>query len=122
MADTENRHYAVVDPVNRKLSVTYQGKVIAESENALILKEVGRSVYNPVYYFPKDALKVEVEKLDGPSGYCPIKGQSTRWNLTEAPVEAYLAWSYEEALPKTKKISGHLAFNSSLVTFISEPI
>lgn len=122
MAETENRHYAVIDPVNRKLSVQYQGKTVAVSENALILKEVGKSVYNPVYYFPKDSLQVDLEKIDGPSGYCPIKGQSTRWNLKEDGVSSYFAWSYEEALPRSKKISGYLAFNSSLVTYVSEPI
>ena len=122
MSEAENRHYAVIDPVKRKMTVTFRGNVIAESNEALILKEVGRSVYNPVYYFPKDALKVELNKLNGPSGFCPIKGQSTRWDLAEDPVGPYLAWSYESALPRAKKIDGHFAFNSALVTFISEPL
>ena len=122
MAESDKRHFAVVDRLNRKLSITYNGEIIAETTEALILKEVGKSVYNPVYYLPKSALKVELNKIEGPSGYCPIKGQSTRWNLAEQPVAPYFAWSYEEALPQTKKISGHLAFNPALVTFISEPL
>ncbi len=116
----EDRHYAVIDPYNRKLTVKYKDQVIAETENAKILKEVGRSVYNPVFYFPKEDLKVELKPEADKSTHCPIKGDASYWNLAD-PTPNYFAWSYEDPLPKGEKIKGLLAFNENYVTLISEP-
>jgi hypothetical protein len=49
----EKRHYAVIDDYNRKLTLKYMNEVIAETTSALILKEVGKSVYDPVFYQKK---------------------------------------------------------------------
>ena len=123
MENKENRHYAVIDAYKRKLSLKYNGKIIVESEQALILKEVGKSVYDPVFYFPKEDVKVELEKEADRESFCPIKGDATYWNLKENPTKNdYFAWSYEKSLPQTKKIEGYIAFNLANITFISEPL
>ena len=122
MSKSEHRHYAVIDPYQRKLTVTYQGEVVAETENAMILKEVGRSVYNPVFYIPKADIKVELEMDPISKGACPIKGKANRWYLKVNPTEHYFGWSYEDPLPMSKKIEGHIAFNQAYVTFISAPL
>jgi len=59
MESSDKRHYAVVDDYKRKLTITYQGEVIAETTDALILKEVATTVYNPVFYLPKESLKID---------------------------------------------------------------
>lgn len=122
MENNDQRHYAVADAYKRKVTLKYQDKVIVESENARILKEVGKSVYNPVLYFPKDDIKVPLEKEEARQSHCPIKGDATYWNFPEQPTSEYLAWSYETALPKTKKIEGLVAFNLNYFTLISEPL
>lgn len=117
----EKRHYAVIDSYPRKVSY-YLGDVkIAESENALILKEVGRSVYNPVFYIPKEDLLVSLEKDESKNSYCPIKGDASYWTMKGAPKDPYFAWSYEDPLPRSKKIEGHVAFNESFLRFESRP-
>jgi len=122
MENSKNRHYAVIDEYNRKLTLKYQDEIVADSERALILKEVGKSVYDPVFYFPKEDIKVELEKEPQRKSFCPIKGDATYWNLKENPTDDYFAWSYEESLPKTKKIEGYIAFNQANITVISKPI
>jgi uncharacterized protein (DUF427 family) len=121
MADPNDRHYAIIDSYSRKLTLTFHGQVIAESTNALILKEVGKSVYNPVFYFPKEdvriALKPELER----NSHCPIKGDASYWNMKN-PTAEYFAWSYEKPLPRSKKIKGYIAFNLNDVVLISEPV
>ena len=116
-----NRHYAVIDKYNRKLSIKYKNEVIAQTENALIVKEVGKGVYDPVFYIPKEDIRIKlVEEADRKS-HCPIKGDATYWNIEDDFSENYFAWSYEEALPRSKKLQGLIAFNIDYISFISEP-
>jgi len=118
----ENRHYAVADEYKRRLTVQYKGETIAQSERAIILKEVGKSVYNPVFYFPKEDISMELELEPARASMCPIKGDATYWNVKGNPTENYFAWSYETPLPRSKKIGGYIAFNGAYTTLISEPI
>lgn len=121
MEDTKKRHYSAIDAYTRKLTLKYNNRIIAESKNALILKEVGKSVYNPVFYFPKEDIKAELVGEPKRNSYCPIKGDATYWNFKDDATDNYLAWSYEKALPRAKKIEGYIAFNLDQVTLISEP-
>ncbi|MBD78755.1 MAG: hypothetical protein CL840_07535 [Crocinitomicaceae bacterium] len=120
MADS--RHYAVADKYNRKITLKYNGETLLESSNAIILKEVGVSVYNPVFYFPKEDLKMELLPDSSRSSSCPIKGAASYWNLANGPSDNYFAWSYEEPLPRSKKIKGYVAFNMDCLTLCSEPV
>ena len=103
------------------MSLKYKVEIIAECENALILKEVAKSVYNPVFYFPKADIKVDLLNEPTRESYCPIKGEATYWNFKNGPTTNYLAWSYEKALPMTRKIEGYIAFNLDQITLISDP-
>ncbi len=122
MEDTIKRHYAIIDTYPRKLTLKLNDKIVAESENALILKEVAKTVYNPVFYFPKKDIKIELVSEPERKSFCPIKGDASYWNFKENPTSDYLAWSYEKSLPRTKKIEGYIAFNLEGLTLISEPI
>ena len=57
----EKRHYSVIENYNRKLTIKYKNNVIAETTNALILKEVGKGVYDPVFYLPKEDILIKLE-------------------------------------------------------------
>lgn len=118
----EKRHYSVIDAYNRKVTLKYKNEIIAVTTNALILKEVGKSVYNPVFYLPKEDVQINLEAESGRQSHCPIKGDASYWNVEGDFTENYFAWSYEEALPRAKKIQGYIAFNMQYITFISEPV
>ena len=81
MENTENRHYAVIDDYNRKLTLKYRDEIVATSERALILKEVGKSVYNPVFYLPKQDINVELRTEPERKSFCPIKGDAGYYSL-----------------------------------------
>ena len=121
MADTEKRHYAVMDSYNRKLTIKIKDQVLAQTTEAIIVKEVGKGVYDPVFYIPKNDVRLSLIPEDGRTSMCPIKGEASYWNL-DSPTENYFAWSYEEPLPRSKKIKGYIAFNMEYVTLVSEPI
>lgn len=122
MDSADNRHFAVIDPYRRKLTIKFGDQVIAATTNALILKEHGRSLYDPVFYIPKEDISVELEREADTTGFCPIKGHAHRWHMKDQPLEQYIAWSYEDPLPRGRKIMGHLAFNMRYVSFVSEPV
>lgn len=118
----DERHYSVIDPFKRRLTLKHNDVIIAQSENAFIMKEVGSGVYNPVYYFPKEDLKVELSIEESRQSTCPIKGAATYWNYSDTPTSDYFAWSYETPNPRSKKIAGYIAFNEAETTLISEPL
>lgn len=118
----EKRHYAVIDKYDRKLTLKYLDEVIVESTSALILKEVGKSVYDPVLYIPMEDIRIKLVVEPNRQSHCPIKGDATYWNIEGKFTDNYFAWSYEEAMPRTKKIQGYVAFNMEYITLISEPI
>jgi uncharacterized protein (DUF427 family) len=118
----EKRHYAVIDNYNRKLTLKYLNEVIAETTSAFILKEVGKGVYNPVFYLPKENVLIKLESEPNRQSHCPIKGEASYWNVASDFTDNYFAWSYEKALPRSKKIEGYIAFNMEYITLISEPI
>ena len=122
METVEKRHYAVIDPYTSKLTVTFGETVIAETQQAMILKEVGRSVYDPVFYIPKEDIRVDLKREAETKGFCPIKGHAHRWHLPNQETGAYFGWSYEDPLPKAHKIKGKIAFNKAFVSFLSEPL
>ncbi|QWX83016.1 DUF427 domain-containing protein [Cellulophaga sp. HaHaR_3_176] len=118
----EKRHYTVIDNYKRKLTLKYLNKVIAETTSALILKEVGKSVYDPVFYLPKEDVLIKLKPEPNRQSHCPIKGDASYWNVDGDFTDNYFAWSYEDTLPRSKKIKGYVAFNMEYITFISEPI
>ena len=87
-----------------------------------ILKEVGKGVYDPVFYLPKEDILIKLELEPKRQSHCPIKGDATYWNVESDFTKNYFAWSYEEPLPRSNKINGYIAFNLEYITLISEPI
>ena len=116
------RHYALIDPHRGTVTVMFNDKAIAESSKTLMMKEVGRTIYDAVLYFPKEDVDMTLlGKVQGKVTTCPIKGDATYWDPSNGKVADYFAWSYEEPLTGVKKIEGHIAFNPSHVTFVLKP-
>lgn len=122
MGTEDKRHYAIMEAYKRKLTLKYNGVTVVESSKAIILKEVGTSVYNPVFYFPKEDLKMELIQEFSRKSSCPIKGEASYWNFKDNPTDNYFAWSYEDPHPRSKKIKGYIAFNLDYLTLCSDPI
>lgn len=118
----ERRHYQVIDPYNRRITLKYKEKTLAVTTNALILKEVGKGVYDPVFYIPKEDIRLPLVPEPERSSNCPIKGEASYWHIDHEKTDNYFAWSYDAPLPRSKKIKEHVAFNMEYITFISEPI
>jgi uncharacterized protein (DUF427 family) len=69
----ESRHFMCAKPVPRIVRVRRGGKVIAESNNVLRITELGKDMYDPVFYFPKEDIIASLIPVEGKTSHCPLK-------------------------------------------------
>jgi uncharacterized protein (DUF427 family) len=92
----------------KRIRVSLDGVVIADSTNALTLKEAN---YPAVNYVPRKdanmALLARTERVT----HCPYKGDASYFSIVADGKRVENAiWTYETPFPAMTEISGHLAF------------
>ncbi|MCW4153757.1 DUF427 domain-containing protein [Halomonas sp. 18H] len=91
-------------PVNQRVQVHVDGKLIADSTQALELHETG---YPPRHYFPRDDVRIDLLTTSETTTYCPFKGNTVYFSLG---VHTDIAWSYEQPIEGMEAIAGRVAF------------
>ena len=113
------QHFMVLRPANKRIVVRLlDGIVVADTEHAIRLIESGKTIYDPVLYFPADAIAIPMERQDK-STHCPLKGDASYFSING--VEA-LAWSYETPFEFSKEIEGLIAFYGDKVIVEEHPL
>ncbi len=98
--------------------VTVAGHVIADTHDALTLKEAS---YPPVLYIPRKDANMALLKPTEHTTYCPYKGDASYFTISVDGREAANAvWSYEHPHPAMVAIAGYLAFYPDRVDAIEE--
>ena len=92
----------------RRVRVTADGVVIAETTHALTLKEAR---YPAVQYVPReDANMALLERTDRVT-HCPYKGDASYYSIkANGKTLDNAIWTYETPFPAMAEISHHLAF------------
>jgi uncharacterized protein (DUF427 family) len=92
----------------RRARVRFEGHVIADSADVLVLKEAG---YQPVSYFPRvDVAMAFLSRTDRDT-HCPYKGHARYFTLAmDGHIAENAVWSYEDPYPAMELIRGRLAF------------
>jgi len=111
-------HPITVEPNPRRVVVTLGGTVIADTTDALVLREAS---YPAVQYIPrKDVDMAALERTDHGS-YCPYKGDATYFSIPAGGERSVNAiWTYEAPYEAVAAIKDHLAFYPDRVDSISE--
>ena len=101
-----------------RVVVSVAGRVVADTRNALTLRE---ATYPPVEYIPrKDADFSQLERTDHAT-YCPYKGDCSYYSIPAGGKKSVNAvWSYQEPFPSVEQIGGHVAFYPDRVDEIVE--
>jgi adenylate cyclase len=95
------------------LRVVFDEQTIAESDHAMILYETRLP---PVFYFPRDAVRMDLLQPTRHHTHCPFKGNASYWTIVVGDRRAEnAAWAYEEPLPELGDLKGYLAFYWSQV-------
>jgi uncharacterized protein (DUF427 family) len=101
-------HPISIEPSAARAVVCVAGIEIANSKNALILREAN---YPPVLYFPRQDADMSLLERTGHLTYCPYKGDCSYYSIPLGGAKsANAVWTYEHPYAAVAQIHGHLAF------------
>src|SRR2546429_3705236 len=91
-----------------RVVVSVAGQVIADTRNALTLREAD---YYRVQYIPREDVDLtQLERTDHAT-YCPYKGDCSYYSIPAGGKKSVNAvWSHDHPLPAVAQIKGHVAF------------
>jgi uncharacterized protein (DUF427 family) len=101
-------HPITIAPSRKQVTVTVAGRHIADTREALVLKE---AAYAPVYYIPRKDVDTTQLQRTSHHTYCPYKGDCAYYSIPvggERSVNA--VWTYEAPYAAVSLIKEHLAF------------
>lgn len=109
-------HPITIAPTTGRVVVTVAGKTVADSRNALTLKEAS---YPPVLYIPRADVDMALLARSDHRTHCPYKGDASYYSIPSAgPRGRDAVWTYEDAYPTVAAIKDHLAFYPNRVDAI----
>ncbi|MFF8944808.1 DUF427 domain-containing protein [Streptomyces sp. NPDC014864] len=97
-------HTITIEPSGERVRVVHDGRVLAESDRALVLRETGCP---PRYYLPPQDVRLDLLTPSDSQTHCPFKGTASYWSLPDA---ADLVWAYPDPKPDVAEIKDHLCF------------
>jgi len=101
-------HPITLEPAANRWRALFAGHVIADSNDALILKEAS---YKPVVYFPREDVSMEYMSRTDRGTHCPYKGDAAYYTvLMDGQFAENAVWTYEDPYPAMQAIAGRLAF------------
>jgi uncharacterized protein (DUF427 family) len=101
-------HPITLTPATRRWRARFSGHVIADTGDALILKEAD---YPPVVYFPRDDVSMDYLTRTAHTTHCPYKGDANYYTLNmDGQFVDNAVWTYESPFPAMNAIAGRLAF------------
>ena len=111
-------HPITIERNPRRVRVTFGGKVVAETNRALRLKEAS---YPAVQYIPREDAHMELFTRTENLTHCPYKGDASYYTLqVDGKAAENAVWSYETPYPAVGQIKEHLAFYPNRVDKIEE--
>jgi len=109
-------HRVETEPAGVRVQVTFNGELIADSNNAIKLEETG---HDPVYYLPRNDVKMERLTRTDHRTRCPFKGEASYFSLSNGRAAENAVWSYEEPYDEVSVIKDLLAFYPNRVDSIT---
>jgi uncharacterized protein (DUF427 family) len=98
----------------KRVRVSANGVVIAETTHALTLKE---ATYPAVQYVPRKDANMSLLQRTDRTTHCPYKGDANYFNVNaNGKTLENSIWTYETPFPAMAEISGRLAFYPDKVT------
>ncbi|WP_112944370.1 MULTISPECIES: DUF427 domain-containing protein [unclassified Rhizobium] len=111
-------HPITIAPNSKRVLVTWNGRVVADSRKALTLKEAS---YPAVFYVPRDDVDMELLTRSTHKSFCPYKGEASYYSIASDGQRSENAiWSYEDPSDAVSEIKGYVAFYPDRVDSIEE--
>jgi uncharacterized protein (DUF427 family) len=101
-----------------RVVVTVGGKVIADTRDALTLREAS---YEAVQYIPRRDVDMAALSRSEHTTYCPYKGDASYYSIPAGGERSHNAvWTYELPFDAVAQIKNYVAFYPDRVDEISE--
>jgi len=111
-------HPITIERNPSRVVVTLAGQVIADTREALTLRE---AQYPAVLYIPRKDVNMALFERSNHSTYCPYKGDSAYFSIPSGGERSVNAvWTYENPYEAVASIKEHLAFYPERVDAIDE--
>lgn len=112
------KHPITVRPNAARVIVKANGRVLADTQAALTLRE---ATYPPVHYIPRRDVDLAQLQRSEHTTYCPFKGDCAYYSIPAGGERgADAVWSYERPFDAVAPIREHLAFYPDRVDSITE--
>ncbi|MDW3685161.1 DUF427 domain-containing protein [Cupriavidus sp. CV2] len=111
-------HPIVIEANPARVVVKLGGAVIADTRNALTLREAS---YPAVQYIPRKDVDMSLLARSDHATYCPYKGDCAYYSIPAGGERSVNAvWTYEAPFAAVAAIKDHVAFYPSRVDAIEE--
>lgn len=111
-------HPITLEKSPSRVVVTVAGKVVADSTNAIVLRE---STYPGVAYIPREDVDVALIERTEHTTWCPYKGDASYYSVPAGGERSNNAiWTYEAPHDAVAEIKDHVAFYPDRVDSIEE--
>lgn len=118
MKIAEPDHPITIENNLKRVKISFNGQVIAETTRALILREANLP---PVQYIPREDLKMNFLEPTSHSTHCPYKGDAKYFSITVNGKTAENAiWYYLNPYPGVAQIKDRVAFYSNRIDSTEE--
>ncbi len=97
-----------IEPEAKRIRAVLDGVTVADSASVMVMKETR---LRPVFYFPRDDVRMDLLQSTDRRTYCPFKGNASYWSITAGDKTAEnAAWSYEDAYDEAAMVEDYIAF------------
>jgi uncharacterized protein (DUF427 family) len=111
-------HPIAIAPNPGRIVVSVGGRVVADTKNALALRE---GSYPAVLYIPREDVDMTLLARTDHATYCPYKGECAYYSIPSGGARAANSvWTYESPYAAVAEIRDHLAFYPDRVDSIEE--
>jgi uncharacterized protein (DUF427 family) len=111
-------HPITIEPNPTRIVVSVAGRVIADTRDALTLREAS---YPAVHYVPRKDVDMSLLQRTDHGTYCPYKGDCAYYSIPIGGDRSTNAvWTYEVPSAAVAQIKDHLAFYRDRVDAVEE--
>jgi uncharacterized protein (DUF427 family) len=101
-------HPITIESNPARIVVTLAGKMIADTRDALTLRE---ATYPAVLYIPRKDVDMTLLERTSHATYCPYKGDCSYYSVPSGAERSMnVVWTYERPYAAVAQIKDHLAF------------
>jgi uncharacterized protein (DUF427 family) len=111
-------HPITIERNASRVIVTLGGKVVADTVDALTLREAS---YPPVQYIPRKDVDMTLLARTDHATYCPYKGDASYFSIPDGGERSINAiWTYEAPYDAVAEIKDYLAFYPDRIDAIEQ--